>query len=317
MESQNNLDSGISQSFWEHLDELRKMALLCTSLILAGAVLCFAFTDSLLGLIKTTLPNLHEQAFPFSRQPLSLERISNTSKAYLHYVVPSSAKVHAYSAGVGHYENVFTLPPGGSLDIEKTQTEKNFVFLSPMEGLSAALKIALLSGAVFTSPVWAFLILRFISPALRNEEKKLILPFVGASLIMIGLGFILAFKVTLPLANSYFYSFNAGFGENLWTLSHYLDYALMLLIAHGVALEAACAVFFLIHFRFIEPEQLAEKRRWAIIAILFLSAILTPPDVISQIILAVPLGCLYELAILYGRLRAKSRPCSKVSPISP
>lgn len=316
MEKQNKLDSEVSQSFWDHLEELRKIALSCACLILMGALLCFSLTGPILGLIKETLPNFQEQAFPFSRQPLSLERISNTSKAYLHYVVPSSARVHAYSSGVGHYESVYTLPPGGSLDIEKTHSEQKFVFLSPLEGFSAALKIALLTGAAVTSPIWLFLILRFISPALRREEKKLILPFACASLVMISLGFFLAFKVTLPLTNSYFHSFNAAFGENLWTLSHYLDYALMLLIAHGIAFEAACAVFFLIHFRFIGPEQLAEKRRFAIIAILLLSAWLTPPDVLSQIVLAIPLGCLYELAIFYGRLRLKSLPCPEVA-ISP
>ena len=182
----------------------------------------------------------------------------------------------------------------------QTQT---LVLLSPVEGMRCLLKTSLWIGLVGTSPLWLYFVISFIAPALNQYHRGFIAPFFFVSLVFFALGCSFAFLVTIPLANAYLGLLNREFGENLWTLSNYLDYTIMLLFANGLACEMTVILFFLVHFGIIPWMKMAEKRRFVIVAIFILSAILTPPDVPTQFMLAIPLIGLYELAIFYARFR--------------
>src|SRR5947207_3024004 len=82
-----------------------------------------------------------------------------------------------------------------------------------------------------------FFFLQFIAPGMRKREKNLLIPFFGLSLLFLGLGLLLAFFVTIPLANQYLYSYNDNIGLNLWSFSYYLDYTIILLMANALAFE--------------------------------------------------------------------------------
>jgi sec-independent protein translocase protein TatC len=178
---------------------------------------------------------------------------------------------------------------------------QKLVLLSPSEGIRCILKTSFWIGTVGTSPIWLYYIINFIAPALNQYQRNFIPLFFFISLLFLAIGFSFAFFVTIPLANSYLGLLNQEFGENLWTLSNYLDYTITLLFANGLAFEFMVILFFLVHFGVILSKNMAESRRYVIVAIFILSAILTPPDILTQFMLALPLMGLYELAILYAR----------------
>lgn len=175
--------------------------------------------------------------------------------------------------------------------------------LSPIEGFMASLKISLWASLILTLPLWIVPIIQFIAPALHTHERRAILPFVIASIAAIALGLSAAYYLTLPLANAYFYQFNESIGTNLWSLSAYLDFSLMLLFGHALVVECGLALLFLVHYGLISTDSLRRKRRLAIIGAFIVGALVTPPDVPSQLMVAIPLVGMYELSILYSSLR--------------
>lgn len=183
------------------------------------------------------------------------------------------------------------------------ENETKLVVLGPAEGIMATFRVAFWVGLVGTSPIWVYEVLRFVLPGLNLKERRLILPFFLFSLLFLGAGLSLAYFVTIPLANSYLEAFNQGIGTNLWSLSNYLDYTIILLLGNALAFELCVILLFLVHYRKLSAEGLIQARRYVIVAIFIAAAILTPPDILSQLMLAFPLMGLYELAILYAKFR--------------
>lgn len=194
--------------------------------------------------------------------------------------------------------------------LSQVPNAKLFLF-SPVEGFIAVFRLSFWLGLLATSPYWIFALIRFLTPALRENEKGWLPAFFLLSGILITLGLLLCIHVTLPLATQYLFEFNQTIGTNLWGFSSFLDFALMLLFAHGVAFESGAVLFFLIHVRILDGAMLAKKRRHAIVTSLVIGALLTPPDVLTQICVAIPLILFYELAILYSKVR---KPVAITSP---
>jgi sec-independent protein translocase protein TatC len=181
------------------------------------------------------------------------------------------------------------------------------VVFSPTEGMTILLKVCFWTGLVATSPFWLYIILKFILPGLTVRERRLAAPFFLLSSLLFSLGVLFAYLVTLPIANRFLYDLNASMATNLWGLGSYISYSLVLLLAHGLLFEGFVILLFLIHLEMIRPEQLVRQRRAAVVLLFIVAALLTPPDVITQCLLALPALGLYELMILYGKYRQKSR----------
>lgn len=177
------------------------------------------------------------------------------------------------------------------------------VILSPAEGFKVTLEACFWFSLVITSPVWFCFVFRFIAPALQTSQKQFFFPVIALTVAFLLLGLCFAYYVTIPLANQYLYSFNQQIGQNLWGLSHYLDYTVFLLFANALAFEIGAILLLLVHYRIIPLQTLQKRRRVSIVIIFVLAAFLTPPDVFTQLLLAIPLMGLYELIVLYARWR--------------
>ncbi|MGA8164142.1 MAG: twin-arginine translocase subunit TatC [Waddliaceae bacterium] len=193
--------------------------------------------------------------------------------------------------------HVLTLP----LESER----RHLMILAPTDGLAMVMKTCFLVGAVISSPVWLYYCLQFIAPALRSQERKLIAPFFLLSFIFLLLGLLFAFFAAIPFANQYLDAFNTRLGENCWTLPHYIDYTLLLLLANALAFELCVMMLFFVHYGIFSSRLLIARRKGVIIGIFILAAILTPPDVFTQLMLAIPLIAFYEAAILYSSLKTR------------
>lgn len=186
------------------------------------------------------------------------------------------------------------------LDLLFLNPESTFYLFSPVEGFIAIFRLSFWIGLLGTSPYWMLSLLCFLQPALRDRERSWIPLFFALSFAFISLGVLICHYITLPLASSYLFTFNQSVGLNMWGFSAYLDFVLMLFFSHGIAFELGAILLFLIHKGLITSDQLRTKRRQAIVASLVIGALLTPPDVLTQLAIAIPLMGFYELAILYG-----------------
>lgn len=193
----------------------------------------------------------------------------------------------------------FLVAPLHSID-----REINLALFSPAEGLILSIKLSLWVGFFASLPLALIPLIRFLKPALYPHEARLLLPFVLLSFATLALALYIGYTISLPLANHYFFTYNSSLGINLWGLGHYLDYTLNLLGAHVLGFELMLALFFLVHLGLVRYDTLKAKRRHAIVAALILGALLTPPDVLSQLLLAIPLILLFELSLLYARSRS-------------
>jgi sec-independent protein translocase protein TatC len=244
---------------------------------------------------------LHKK-MPLQRHEIKIERILNTENQTILYAIPSPPL--RVSEGVVKQENgSYLIQPGGYLDLEKMVPQQNLYLLSPLEGISTVFRICFWAGLILSAPAWGYTLLQFIAPALNRREQNYLFPFIGLSILFIALGAIFAYMVTIPAANSYLLLFNANLGLNLWTLSNYLDYTFLLLIGNGIAFEIGLILLFLVHLGVVSAEFLASKRRHFIVIAFILAALLTPPEVMSQILLAIPLIGLFEASIFYAKLR--------------
>ena len=170
-------------------------------------------------------------------------------------------------------------------------------FTTVTEGFMTHLRVALLGGAILASPVIIWQILRFIVPALYKHERRIFytLLFFGIFLFVSGIAFGYFFVLTLGL-NALIFTFSGDL-EPIIKSSEYVSFVLSFLVPFGLIFEIPLFVYFLTKVGIITPMLLREKRKYVIMIILILAAILTPPDVISQICLAVPMLFLYEVSI--------------------
>lgn len=178
------------------------------------------------------------------------------------------------------------------------------VLLGPTEGFQVVLKVALWSGITLSLPYLFTLALSYLRPALKTKERRLAHLFILISTAFLIASAFFCFYLSLPLANQALLEFNRSLGENLWGLSSYIDFLLFMLFAHAITFEIGGALLFLIAVGVIPYKMLEGKRRHAIVFSLILGALLTPPDVLTQLLVAVPLYLFFEAAILAGKIKS-------------
>lgn len=290
-------------SFWEHAEELRTTLIRSLCVILCGICISLLFYQDIFALLSA--PLLRQENTELIRHRLQTERISNVGTETTQVVLPPDVVLTPRLSPKARLlsPNTVELPPGEYIDVEQKLQPQNLMIFGPIDGLTTALKISFWTGLVGTSPLWLLLLLMFVAPALRPREKRLLLPFLVLSLIFMTAGFLFAYFVTIPIGNKYFLAFNAEVGVNLWSLPKYMDYTIVLLLTNGLAFELGVVLLFLIHYGVVSAKTLVAKRRLMIVVAFILGALLTPPDVLTQVMMAALLILLYEMAILYARLQ--------------
>lgn len=294
-----------SHTFWEHVSELRSVVVKIVTIIVLGMCVALFFYQQLFSLIAFPLQKNSESRFStaLNQQEIRRIRISNNGLIDSLYTIAPDEEVSASSLGVQEVEQGgFLIPPNGYIELEKSISQKkDLIILGPVDGMLASIKISFLVSLACTSPIWLYMLLQFLIPALYAHEKRFILPFIILSYGFLAAGSLFAFFVTIPLANTYFSLFNEGIGVNLWTLNHYLDYTVALIVSSALAFELGVILLFFVHFGILTVKTLQNKRRHAVVAAFIIGAVLTPPDVLTQLMLAIPLIIFYETAILYAR----------------
>ena len=189
------------------------------------------------------------------------------------------------------------------------QQNRKLIYTSPAEAFVTYLKLSFSSALFFSAPIFLSEIYLFLSPALYKNEKKNILLIFFFSPFLFLCGAIFAYFFILPIALQFFASFetqglvgSSSFSIQLETrLSEYLNFVENLLLGFGVAFQFPILLLLLIKLDLLSANDLRRKRRYWIVIIFVVAAILTPPDVVSQLSLAVLLILLFEITILIGQ----------------
>jgi len=182
-------------------------------------------------------------------------------------------------------------------------------FMSPTEAFSTRIKLSLIAGIIVSVPVIFYHVWRFISPGLFSKEIKLIIPAVLASTVffLIGAGF--CFWLVLPVGIKFLMGFGTQKLKPMIQIKDYISFVSYMVLAFGAVFELPVISYFLGKMGIITSRTLTKGRKYALVAILVVSAAITPsPDVFSQLMLAGPLYFLYEVSIIVVRVTQKKKP---------
>lgn len=187
------------------------------------------------------------------------------------------------------------------------------IYTSPQGAFFVYLKVALVTSIFATSPFTFYQLWAFIAPGLYKEEKQAIAPlaFFSAFFFLAGASF--CYFLVFPLAFRFFMGFATDVIVPMISVEEYLSFALKLLIAFGLVFEMPLFAYFLAKLGLLTPEAMRRQRKYAILAIFIVAAILTPPDVFSQCLMAVPMLVLYEVSIHVAVSARKKRDAARAA----
>ena len=168
------------------------------------------------------------------------------------------------------------------------------------------LKLAFVAALVVAMPYILYELWAFVAPGLYRHEKHFAMPLLVSSVILFYVGVAFAYYVVFPLIFSFFVNTTPHGVQMMADISMYVEFVLVLLFSFGVAFEVPVAVVLLVMMGLVSLEKLTRIRGYVLIAVFIIAAILTPPDAISQTVMAVPMYLLYEGGILFARLMARS-----------
>jgi sec-independent protein translocase protein TatC len=188
------------------------------------------------------------------------------------------------------------------------QEGRHLIYTALQEKFFANVKVAMFGGLVIAFPIIASQVWGFVAPGLYKNEKTAFLPFLVATPIMFLMGASFVYYIFVPNAFRFFTNFEevAKNGALAITaepkVSEYLDLIIQLILGFGIVFELPVLLTLLVSAELLETKTLAKQRRYAIVAGFIISAILTPPDALSMMMMAIPLVGLYEISIVIGRI---------------
>ncbi|RIJ28797.1 twin-arginine translocase subunit TatC [Henriciella algicola] len=189
-------------------------------------------------------------------------------------------------------------------EIERGETRFELIYTAPLEVFFVELKLALFAGVFVAFPVMGWQIYSFVAPGLYKREKGAVLPFLIAAPVLFLLGALFVYWVMLPLISNFALSFEQQAAEGRAAItpqikvSEYLSLVMALMLAFGLSFQLPVVLSLLGRAGIIGSDTLRSGRKYAVVGILVAAAFFTPPDLISQVMLAVPVFLLYEISII-------------------
>jgi len=318
-----------TMSLGDHLEELRARLILAILGLFIGAVASLVVGKHIIGFIeKPYVSKMRERLATSKEQPEvgdpNVVALFDTFFTHLGLALENDPNAPPIDPNrVAFYRRVWT--DSAQAWTERMQPEGNqplpanyrLVTLAPAEAFVAYMKISLIAGLILTCP-WVFYQLwMFVAAGLYEHERRYVhraVPF-SAILFIVGALFFL-FKVA-PISFGFFLKFNdlLGVASN-WTLQKYVSFVTMLMLVFGLGFQTPIAVFILARTGLVSLEAMRSVRKYVFLSVFIISAAVTPPDVVSQVTLALPLYALYEFGMLLAYVanrRAEKKERAKSS----
>lgn len=202
-----------------------------------------------------------------------------------------------------HIYNFLISPLLKVAEIERGDTDFRLIYTAPLEVFFAKLKLSLFGGLIISFPVIAWHVYGFVAPGLYKNERRALLPFLVASPTLFVIGASFVYLIMLPLISRFALSFEQAGGEGIAAIesqirvSEYLSLVMALMVAFGLSFQLPVVVSLLGKAGIVGSDTLRSGRKYAVVGILAFAAFFTPPDIISQVMLGVPVLVLYEISI--------------------
>lgn len=274
MESKETND--VAMTFWEHLEELRRRIIIAAIAIGSFTVLCLSFSKPIEKVVM----------FPLKTSMNTL--IANA----IDTAIGSDGSIFGFLA--------VTLRAGAS------SIDAVLMKVGPLEGIMAFLKLGVTAGILLALPIIIYQVWAFIFPALNREEKRFAVPLFLIIVAFFTIGAVFAYFIVVPVV----LQFSAQlFPEmpNMWDLENYLSLVTKLILGFGIAFELPIVMAFLSRIGVINARGFREKQNYALLGICVMSALLTPADPWSMLLMAIPLFILYQLGIFFAYLVEKEQ----------
>ncbi|NLJ57716.1 MAG: twin-arginine translocase subunit TatC [Tissierellia bacterium] len=182
------------------------------------------------------------------------------------------------------------------------------VYIAPGELFTQYIRLSVIGGIVFSSPVILFQTWLFIKPALKKSEKTVVFLSLMAGLVCFLIGALFAFFIVVPITLNFFISVDRLQSvQATITIQNYINFVITTLITFGVVFEMPVLTILLSQLGLLKPEWLISSRRVVIVVVFIIAAVITPPDVISQILVAIPMLILFEVSIALSKAIRKRK----------
>ena len=188
---------------------------------------------------------------------------------------------------------------------EQLPENGKLIFTGLPEMFLTYFKTALIAGILLSSPVIFYQLWMFVAPGLYRKEKQYVIPFVFSSSILFIGGALFGYLIVFPLGFHFFLGFANEYIQALPSVQQYFSFSIKLLLAFGIVFELPVVIFFLARIGIVTADFLKKKRKYALLLTFVIGAVLTPPDPMSQLMMAVPLIILYEVGIVIARIAEK------------
>ena len=196
--------------------------------------------------------------------------------------------------------------------ISVMQTGDSMIFTGLPEAFFTYLKVAFLAGIMLAAPVIIYQFWMFVAPGLYHKEKRLLVPIVLLSTVFFVGGALFGYFIVFPFGFKFFLGFATDSIRPLPSMKEYLSFAAKLLLAFGLVFELPLVITFLARLGLVSADFLKKNRKYALLLFFVFAAILTPPDVVTQIMMALPLMALYEVSIVGARIFGKKHVVEEV-----
>ncbi len=266
----------VAMTFWEHLEELRRRIIIAAIAITTFTVLCLSFSKPIEKVIM----------FP-------LRTSMNTLIA------------NAIDATVGGDGSIFGFL-AVALRAGTSSINAELMKVGPLEGIMAFLKLGITAGILLALPIIIYQVWAFVFPALNREEQRFAVPLFLIIVAFFTIGAVFAYFIVVPVVLQFSAQLFPEI-ENRWDLENYINLVTKLILGFGIAFELPIVMAFLSRIGVINASGFREKQSYALLGICVISALLTPADPWSMLLMAIPLFILYQLGIFFAYLVEKEQ----------
>ena len=195
--------------------------------------------------------------------------------------------------------------------------DTNIIAIGVISPFQTPLKMALIMAVYLAMPYLLYQIWKFIAPALYKHEKQMVVPLIVSSTFLFYAGILFSFYVVFPVIFGFLSSVGPSVVDFTPDIQYYLDFVLKVSFAFGVAFEVPIATILLIMFGITTVEKLKNNRPYVIIGAFILGMLLTPPDIISQVLIAIPMWLLFEAGLIFAPMFKRKEVTNDDSPTEP